>query len=82
MLLFKLEKLIRTENGKMILSVLLGLGLASLFRRVCKGKNCSIVKSAPLDEINNKIYKSGNKCYKYDLQHTKCDKSKQTIPFT
>ena len=81
MLLLKLEKLIRTENGKIILSILLGLGLASLFRRVCKGKNCIIVKSAPLDEINDKIYKNGNKCYKYELQSTKCDKSKRIIQY-
>ena len=82
MLLFKLEKLIRTDNGKIILSILLGLGLASLFKRVCKGRNCSIVKSAPLDEINDKIYKTGNKCYKYELQPTKCDKSKKIVNFS
>ncbi len=34
-----LEKFVHTDTGKIIMSVLLGFGLASLFRKVCKINN-------------------------------------------
>ena len=77
----KMEKYIQTRTGKIILSILLGLGMASLFRSVCKGKNCILFYAAPIEEINNKVHKYDNKCYKYTSNVTKCDKSKKIIEF-
>ena len=37
-----LGKFVHTQTGKIIMSILLGFGLASLFRRVCKNKDCII----------------------------------------
>jgi hypothetical protein len=59
------------------MSILLGFGLASLFRAVCKDKDCIIFHAPPLEEIKDKIYKFGDKCYKYTPTPTKCDKSKK-----
>lgn len=53
-----------------LISLILGLSLASLFNQVCKDGNCVIVKARPLDQVENKIYKKHNKCYR--LQPTKC----------
>ena len=58
-------KFVHTQTGKYIMSILLGFGLASLFRTVCKGAGCLQFYAAPLDEIKDKIYKHDNKCYKY-----------------
>jgi hypothetical protein len=74
-------KFVHTQTGKYIMSLLLGFGLASLFRSVCKGKKCFEFYAPPLEEINDKIYKYDNKCYKYNLQSTKCDKNKKIINF-
>ena len=68
-----LGKFVHTETGKIIMSIILGFGLASLFRTVCKGKNC-IVNMAPPD-IENNIYKHDNKCYTYTTNTVKCNKS-------
>lgn len=76
-----LGKFVHTETGKIIMSILLGLGLASLFRTVCKDKNCLIFHAPPLDQINNKIYKSGNKCVTYKPIATKCSINSKTIEF-
>ena len=35
-----LRRLLESELGKNIISILLGLGLATLFRKVCTDKNC------------------------------------------
>ena len=34
------KRLFHSEVGKNIISIILGLGLATLFRKVCHDKNC------------------------------------------
>ena len=76
-----LGKFVHTETGKIIMSILLGFGLASLFRTICKGKDCVIFHSASLDEIKKKTYKYDNKCYKYEIEASKCNTEKKIIDF-
>jgi len=74
-------KFFHTETGKYVMSLLLGFGLASLFRNVCKDKNCIIFHAPPLEQIKNKIYKYEDKCYKYETTQTKCNKNKKIVDF-
>lgn len=76
-----LGRFVHTESGKYIMSVLLGFGLASLFRAVCKGKNCIIFRAPPLDSIENKVYQFEDKCYKYTPVSTKCNSNKKVVGF-
>jgi hypothetical protein len=76
-----LGKFVHTENGRIIMSILLGFGLASLFRTVCKNKECLIFHAPPLEQIKDKIYKSGDKCVKYNPVATKCSINSKTIEF-
>jgi hypothetical protein len=76
-----LEKFVNTERGKIIMSVLLGFGLASLFRTVCKDKNCLIFHAPPLDKFQDKIYKNGDKCFKYTPVATKCSLNSKIVDF-
>jgi hypothetical protein len=63
------------------MSILLGFGLASLFRTVCKNKDCLIFHAPPLDQIKDKIYKSGDKCVKYNSVASKCSSNSKIIEF-
>lgn len=74
-------KFVHTQTGKQIMSILLGFGLASLFRTVCKDKNCVIFHAPPLEEIKDKIYSYDNKCYKYVATQTKCAANKKIVDF-
>ena len=76
-----LEKFVHTETGKIIMSVLLGFGLASLFRKVCKDKQCLKFHAPPLDKIDDKIFKSNGKCVKYKSVSTKCSSMIKTLEF-
>ena len=78
---FYLGKFVHTESGKYIMSVLLGFGLASLFRTVCKGNNCLVFYAPPLEKMKDKIYKNGEKCVKYNPIATKCTSNVKTIHF-
>lgn len=74
-------KFLHTERGKIIMSLLLGFGLASLLRTSCKEKNCLIFHAPPLDELKDKIYKHDKKCVKYTPVATKCSLNAKTITF-
>ena len=39
-----ITQVLENEVGRGVISIILGLGLAALFRRACKGNNCIIVK--------------------------------------
>jgi hypothetical protein len=74
-------KFVHTQTGKYIMSILLGFGLASLFRIVCKDKECVVFHAPPLEEIKDKIYSYDNKCYKYTPSATKCSNDKKIVKF-
>ena len=76
-----LGRFVHTETGKIIMSILLGFGLASLFRTVCKDRDCIIFHAPPLDKIQDKIYKNGDKCYKYTPVATKCNANAKIVDF-
>ena len=84
----QLNKFVHSETGKIIMSILLGFGLASLFRTVCKGKGCLQFYAAPLDEIKDKIYKNANGtgtnskgCSTFKPTFSKCNLNMKVINF-
>ena len=53
--------LIYTKFGRYIISILLGLGLASIFRKACNNRNCLKFNAPSLKSLENKKYKYDNK---------------------
>ena len=53
MLLANIAQSLHSSKGRIIISIILGLGLASLFRRVCNDRNCMVFKGPSLEEVNN-----------------------------
>jgi hypothetical protein len=77
-----LSKFIQTETGRKLMSIILGLGVACLFRQVCKGKDCTIYKAAPLEDFKDKIYKEDENCVKYVPTATKCSLDAKIVQFS
>ena len=75
------EKFIKTDAGRVLMSIVLGVGLATLFKVSCKGRNCLLMKAPALDQLNDKIYKIEDKCYKFKSTSTKCNESKEIYEF-
>lgn len=73
------KRLLNTSMGKFFISVLLGLGLATFFRKVCTDKNCISFNGPVISDIDGKIYKYGEKCYKYTSSATTCDSNKKVV---
>ena len=73
------KRLLNSSLGKIIISILLGLGLATIFRKVCNDRNCITFRGPILGDIDGKIYKHGEKCFSYNAVSTPCDKNKQVV---
>ena len=74
-----LDKFVHNSTGKILMSIILGLGLAKFFRSVCKGRKCRIISSPPFEEIDGQIYKFNDKCYKFEKEAINCEKNKNTV---
>ena len=73
------KRLLTTKTGIFFISVLLGLGLATLFRKVCNDKNCIVFNGPVLSEIKDKIFEEDGKCYKYTLTKEACNSERQIV---
>jgi len=74
-----LKDLINSSRGKYVFSILLGLGLASLFRKACSSRNCLVFKALSLEKIKNKIFGYNNKCYKFEDKGTSCHEDNKQV---
>jgi len=77
-----LKKIIDSDLGKYIISILLGLGLASLFRKSCQNRKCLKFVGPSIENIENKKFKYNNKCYKFVHQASKCNNNKKLLYFS
>ena len=69
-----IENFLNTEIGRIIISIIWGFGISCLFRKVCNGKKCLIIKGPDPDKIKNKIFKFNNDCFKYNTYAVSCKK--------
>jgi len=72
-----IQRLLNSKMGKVALSIILGFGLATLFRKVCTDKNCIVFNGPVISETD--IYKYDEKCHKFTMESTSCNNAKKTI---
>lgn len=77
----KLRKFIQSHYGKLIISVILGFGLSTLFRKSCGDKKCMKFEGPPLDKIKDQVYEQDDKCYKFKANSVKCSSTKKIVKF-
>ncbi len=76
----QIRSLLNSKLGKIFISILLGLGLATMLRTTCKEKQCIRFRGPIISEVDNKIYKHGEKCYQYkSASSAKCDPVKRVL---
>lgn len=76
----QIKVLLNSPMGRIFISILLGLGLATMFRQVCEEKNCIRFVGPVISEVDGKIFKHGEKCYKYEAESSgKCDEMKRVL---
>jgi hypothetical protein len=61
-----------TKHGKIAISIILAIGLASILKLSLKSSNIIIITGPPLDNIKDKIFSFDSKCYTYKTVATSC----------
>lgn len=73
------SKFLHSGTGKYVMSIILGIGLATFFRSVCKGDRCVISYAPPFEEIDDEIYRFDDKCYKFSKSAVQCNYKNKKI---
>ena len=76
-----LRRLIYSEVGKYVMSILLGLGLATLFRKVCNDRSCLVFHAPHINKIKGQIFDFDGKCYTFREKAERCDQNKKILGF-
>lgn len=74
-----LKEIINSKRGRYVFSILLGLGLATIFRQSCKSNNCLLFKAPTLDKIKNRTFSYNNKCYKFNEYAITCNRDSRVL---
>ena len=80
-----LKNLLHTNIGKIILSVLLGLGLSTIFRQVCNSRDCYNFIGPKHNELRDKIFASDSektKCYTLVEENIPCGSKSKTLEYS
>ncbi len=77
----KIQRLLYSKFSSIIISFILGLGLATLFRQECDSGKCYMYYAPNELKDTENIYKYDNNCYKLNSSAMKCNKDKTLITF-
>ncbi len=76
-----LRRLIYSDVGKYVISILLGLGLATLFRKVCNDRSCLVFHAPHINKIKGQVFDFDGKCYTFEEKAERCDQNKKILGF-
>jgi hypothetical protein len=69
------DRLFKTRIGVVILSIIWGLGLSTIFKYSCMNNSCNVVeyKAPDINSMSQSIFNYGTKdCYKYKPIISQC----------
>lgn len=67
-----IDRLFYNESGQILISIVFGVALAFMFRKVCKGEHCIVIHPPPLEDVEKYVYKTNGICYRYTPRVTEC----------
>jgi hypothetical protein len=66
----------KTKYGRVLLSIVLGIGLASIFRKTCKAAGCFNFVSPSASDVTKSVYIHNGSCYKFSPETVDCGTKK------
>lgn len=67
-----IKQMIKSEKGVFLFSIILGLGIAGLFKMSCDSRSCLIFKAPDFDK--KRQIKVNDQCYDVSEEMVDCDK--------
>ena len=77
----KITNILKSYAGQIVISIILGLGISSMFRKSCNGENCRVFKAPHSKNIKGKIFKKDDRCYSVKEKNVTCDSNKRIIEY-
>ena len=77
--MFNFINIIDRPGFATIISIVLGFGLACIFRPLCKGPDCLVIRGPPVNEIRGAVYQFGAKCVEFDAKAVECPSKSSKI---
>jgi len=75
----KIKQLIYSKYGKILLSIILGIGLASLFNTSCDNRSCYRYIAPDTSKVEGTTWQYNDQCYKYKPKIKTCNINKKKI---
>lgn len=73
------EKFFNLPGVTTLLSLLLGFGIAAIFRPLCNGPDCVVIRGPPVSDIRGSVYQIGKQCVEFKPKAITCPKN-GTVP--
>lgn len=70
--MFDLESIMKIRGMPTLISLVLGFGIAAIFRPLCKGPDCMVIRGPPINEIRGAVYQFGTKCVEFEAKPVEC----------
>lgn len=85
--MFDIEGILKVPGLAALISMVIGFGIACMFRPLCKGPECLIVRGPPISDLRGSVYQFGSKCVEFTPKPVECPTSKtvtvvDTVTFT
>lgn len=81
--IMRIHRTFDTPIGGSLLSLLIGMAIATLFQRTCEGEDCHEFRGPVLGDIQGKVFAYGDRCYQRTVKATLPDpEHKRIVPAT
>jgi hypothetical protein len=77
--MFELEAIVKVPHLMTLISFILGFGIIAIFRPVCKGPDCVVLRGPPVSDIRGSVYQFGTKCVEFLPKAVECPKNPKEI---
>jgi hypothetical protein len=78
--MFDLEGILKVPGLAALISLVLGFGIACMFRPLCKGPECIILRGPPVADIRGSVYQFGSRCVEFNAKAVECPAKGSTVP--
>lgn len=73
--MYDLDSVLKVPGLSTLLSLVIGFGIACIFRPLCKGPECIILRGPPVGDIRGAVYQFGSKCVEFEAKPIECPKA-------
>jgi hypothetical protein len=73
------EEFLNTPGIPTFISLILGIGVAAMFRPLCNGPDCLVIRGPPVNDIRGSVFQFGKQCVEFKTKPIACPKN-GTVP--